>query len=141
MIVLNLTCAHGHTFEGWFPSSEAFEQQCRDAMINCTVCASTEISRLPSSPRINKGDAVAVPTQRDEELTKAAIASAYRMLTQLADGSEDVSDRFPDEARKIHYGDAEPRSIKGKASLEETLDLLEEGVPILPLVKPEDETH
>jgi len=140
MIVLNLHCAEGHQFEGWFPSSAAFETQCQQGLVTCAVCSSTAISRLPSNPRIGKNTA---PSQTAEPpQASQVLAAVMQAMAQVAATSENVADQFPDEARKIHYGEAEARSIRGLATREETLELLEEGIPILPLpIPPKGGTH
>ncbi len=142
MIVLNLTCAEGHHFEGWFPSSEAFDEQRQRSLVACTLCASTAVTRLPSSPRISKGARSPDSDQPQPEQAALALAAAVKAVAQMAAQCENVEHRFPEEARKIHYGEAEPRNIRGKASLEETRELLDEGISVLPLpVPPENETH
>ena len=142
MIVLNLTCAEGHIFEGWFPSSDAFDQQCVQSLVTCAVCASTTVSRLPSSPRINRHVSHTATIDIPENSPAAAMATAIKAVAEMIVSSENVDDRFPEEARKIHYGEAEPRNIRGKATLEETKELLDEGIPILPIpIPPKDETH
>jgi len=142
MIVLNLSCEQGHHFEGWFPSSEAFENQCQRSLVSCTVCASTEITRLPSSPRISKGATEPIETKVTTGPTKEAVATVLNAIAKIASECENVDQDFPDEVRKIHYGETAPRNIRGIATVEETLEMLEEGIPLLPLpVPPKGETH
>ncbi len=130
MIVLNLGCASGHLFEGWFASVEAFDRQLQQALISCPHCNSTTISRLPSGPRIAKPRAAsAISEFEDANVVEAVL----EQLRRLGDASEDVGDQFPDEARRIHRHESNPRSIKGQASLEEMQDLIDEGVPVLPI--------
>lgn len=133
MIVLNLRCAMDHPFEGWFASPHAFDDQAAKGMLSCPVCGSVEINRLPSGPRVishssaSKGKSLAEP-----ELTPEAL-SLLGALAEAARTAEDVAERFPEEARKIHYGEVPARGIKGQASLAETRELLEEGIAVLPV--------
>lgn len=130
MIVLNLACSAGHTFEGWFTSSEAFDVQVAQSRVNCPHCNSSDISRLPSGAHIRKLGSVS--TNADNELT---VGGLIERLRQLSDACEDVGNRFPDEARRIHYNETLPRNIKGQASLSETQELLDEGIPVFPILK------
>jgi hypothetical protein len=132
MIVLNLICLSGHHFEGWFASSEAFDEQLAERRINCPSCNSSEVTRLPSGPRIAKRSPAPVLTAEQ----------AAGLLKALVDGSEDVGRRFAEEARRIHFHEAPARSIRGLTSPDELDDLLEDGIPVLPLpIPPKDETH
>lgn len=136
MIVLNLVCSVGHTFEGWFASSDAFEGQIAEGRVNCPHCNDSDVSRLPSGAHIRKP----VPSGIGNIDEASAVASLLDQIRQLGDLSEDVGSRFPEEARRIHYKEAAPRNIKGQASPSETRELLEEGVPVLPVL-PKKHTH
>jgi hypothetical protein len=130
MIVLNLNCDSGHRFEGWFASAEAFDRQLQHALVSCPHCNSTTISRLPSGPHLAKPRAAnALSEFEDANVVEAVL----EQLRRMGDASEDVGDQFPDEARRIHRHEANARSIKGEASLEEMQDLIDEGVPVLPI--------
>jgi hypothetical protein len=143
MIVLNLGCRQNHRFEGWFSSAQAFEDQLHAGLVVCPFCADVEISRLPSGSRYLSGAAQSVtpsierPAENpphDKEFLKAFV-DAIR-------NSEDVGWQFADEARRIHYREAEERPIRGKATGQDALDLLEEGIVVLPApIPPTDETH
>ena len=130
MIVLNLSCSAGHTFEGWFASSAAFDIQVAQGRVNCPHCNDSDISRLPSGAHIRKLGSAS--SNADDELT---VGGLIERLRQLGEASEDVGSRFPDEARRIHYKEAPLRSIKGQASVSEAEDLLEEGIPVFPMPK------
>lgn len=133
MIVLNLRCHQDHAFEGWFASPDDFTGQVEKGMVSCPVCGSMEVNRLPSGPRVishssaSKGKSLAEPRLPPEAV---ALIGA---LAEAARSAEDVADRFPEEARKIHYGEVPARGIKGQASLAETRELLEEGIAVLPV--------
>lgn len=142
MIVIDLHCRHEHRFEGWFASAEAFDGQVLSGMVSCPFCNSVEVSRLPSGPRL-----ISSPRQRavdapDGESLAAVERQLREALRAHVGSSENVGERFPEEARRIHYDEAPARSIRGVASLEQARDLLEEGIVVLPLlVPPNDETH
>ena len=143
MKVLDLRCAHGHGFEGWFASNEAFETQLAAGLVECPVCADTAIVKLLSAPRLNLGS----PKAPQEEAAAAAAAPQVpaelspearwmRAVREVIAKTEDVGDRFADEARKMHYGEAEERGIRGRATREQTEALLDEGIAVLPLPMP-----
>lgn len=129
MIVLNLQCTAEHRFEGWFASTDAFEDQVRRHLVTCPVCASADVSRLPSAPRVlRNGSGDAAPGAGRQPLEQLA-----RAWMELVAGSENVAGRFVEEARRIHYGEAPARNIRGEASLAEVSELLDEGIAVLPL--------
>ncbi len=131
MIVLSLTCASGHRFEGWFASVAAFDDQVTNGLVRCPHCNSLEVQRLPSSPHLTRQSSHGASTRTHE--SDAETHWLIEELRRLADASEDVGDRFTDEARRIHYQEAKPRSIRGQGTLEDTRDLLEEGILVLPV--------
>ena len=130
MIVLNLSCDKQHLFEGWFANAAAFADQCSRGLVQCPHCGSTHIERRPSAPYVNtsapRGESAAPPAPVDP----AQVVAALRMAARSA---EDVGEQFPDEARRIHYGEAETRNIRGRASGNELGELLEEGILVLPV--------
>lgn len=139
VIVLNLKCSVEHMFEGWFASSEAFNDQASTGLVSCPICGDRDISRLPSGPYIKRtGLADVARSVTPHSLPDAAIKAYGDMIAQ----SENVAEQFPEEARKIHYGEAPARSIRGKATLQETHDLIEEGIGVLPIPFPvKEDTH
>jgi hypothetical protein len=143
MIVLNLVCQLEHRFEGWFASASAFDCQRQDGMVSCPVCNSTAISRLPSGPHIVSPRVGSGQDERPDTETLAAVQEQLlETLKVFARDSENVGERFPEEARKMHYHEVPARNIRGIASLKETRDLLDGGIVVLPLpVPPSDETH
>ena len=139
MIVLDLRCPQDHRFEGWFGSSEAFEEQCARGLVSCPSCGSTHIERLPSAPYVQTRPAPtkpSVPAPAPAEAKALAIAT----LRRLSREAEDVGDRFPEEARRMHYGHSDARSIRGDSSRDEVGELLEEGIMVLP-VPPDEDLH
>jgi len=137
MKVLDLQCAHGHGFEGWFASSEAFESQLAAGLVACPICADTAITKLLSAPRLNLSGATApAPVARQTPAVDSPEARWMRAVREVMAKTEDVGERFADEARKMHYGETEERGIRGQASPEQAEALREEGVPFVSLVLP-----
>lgn len=141
MIVLNLKCSVEHIFEGWFASAMAFDEQAKSGLISCPICADRGISRLPSGPYVKRnGPADAVRSATD--LSPSLADAAFKAYGEMISKSENVAEQFPEEARKIHYGEAPARSIRGKATLQETHELIEEGIGVLPIPFPlKEDTH
>lgn len=135
MIVLNLACAAGHHFEGWFASTDAYERQAGEGLVSCPSCGDGTITRLPAGPHlVRAARPVAAPTRGDA-------MAALQALQALIDKAENVGGQFPEEARRIHYRESPARSIRGTASAQDTLELLEEGIAVLPLpLPPKDES-
>lgn len=138
MIVLNLSCISGHRFEGWFASCDAFDEQVGRQLVNCPRCNSAEVSRLPSGPHIVRGPSSATPI----DSLSISVEQMIGLIRQLADASEDVGRRFAEEARRMHFDEAPVRQIKGVATAAETMDLIEDGIAVIPLLSPpKDKTH
>ncbi len=134
MKVLNLRCAHDHRFEGWFSSDEDFESQASRGLVGCPACGDASISKLPSAPRLNVSGLKEEGAAPDR---MAAIqAAALQAVQQVMARTEDVGERFPEEARRIHYGEAEARGIRGRASAEDAQALRDEGIEVVSLPVP-----
>lgn len=155
MIVYSLACARGHAFEGWFASITAFDAQQADGKLTCPICNSRKVAKAPMAPALStmvgskKRVGIPVPVQTPAAAAPAAPIPApapampdeLRKMRQFMTGlrkyveqnADYVGRKFPEEARKIHYGDAEERHIYGEASLEEAADLVEEGIDVAPL--------
>jgi hypothetical protein len=157
MKVLNLQCAHGHGFEGWFASEDDFQSQTTRGLVSCPMCEDSHITRLPSAPRLNLSGS-REPRRPDAAHTAAAAAQApqadpsshaalstpaalqalwLETLAKVVQSTEDVGERFPEEARRMHYGETETRGIRGQASPQERAALAEEGIEVMPLPLPE----
>ncbi|MFC7408228.1 DUF1178 family protein [Hydrogenophaga atypica] len=138
MKVLNLRCGAQHVFEGWFGSELDFQDQLSRGLLTCPLCGDTGVEKMLSAPRLNLAGAAAnvpappTPVNSTTQPTATDARLWQAMRTAIA-RAENVGDRFADEARRIHHGEAEARQIRGQASLQDTLALLEEGVPVLPL--------
>ncbi len=150
MKVLDLSCDREHRFEGWFGSELDFQSQLERALLSCPVCDSKVVVRLPSAPRLNVSGAVAPASapQPDERPADGAPptvtadspqqvqAKWLRAVHQVLRNTEDVGDRFPEEARRIHYGETKERGIRGLASPEDARALKDEGIEVAALPLP-----
>lgn len=139
MKVLDLRCTNGHGFEGWFGSEEDFLDQNGRGLVECPLCADRVISRLPSAPRLNLSGArePALPAATRVEPAAADLHALWLQAVRHAvANTEDVGERFAEEARRIHYGEASERGIRGLASPEERHALREEGIEVLALPIP-----
>ena len=138
MKVIDLRCQSGHGFEGWFASEDDFLDQNGRQLIGCPLCADTLIVRLPSAPRLNLSGArevaIAAPTPA---LPVDPQAQWIKAVRHVLANTEDVGTRFATEARRIHYGEAEERGIRGQATPAERESLREEGIEVVPLPLPE----
>jgi len=160
MIRYSLRCERDHAFESWFQDSSAYDAQVKRKLVICPVCNSVTIEKAIMAPRIvgKKGreraePAPAAPTPAPVEAPAAAAGSTPLLMAQerelraklkelrdhIVQNADNVGERFPNEARKMHYGDIEHRPIYGEASPEEARSLVDEGIEVSPLpVLPED---
>jgi hypothetical protein len=140
MKVLNLQCGQSHAFEGWFGSEDDFQDQLARGLVECPLCGDAQVAKMPSAPRLNLGAVApqaAAPRQEVMSAPNPQLQAAWmELVKQVMSNTEDVGERFAEEARKIHYGETEERGIRGQASREETQALLEEGIGVLPLPIP-----
>ena len=132
MKVLDLQCPHGHRFEGWFASTDDFESQQSRKLVECPICGANEVSRLPSAPRLNLSGATEAKVP-DAVGTQARV---MRALREVLEKTENVGDRFAEEARRIHYNEAPARNIRGVTTPEDAKALVEEGIEVMPLPVP-----
>jgi hypothetical protein len=143
MIIFDLKCApQGHVFEGWFGSSSDYEAQQARGLVSCPICGSAEVSKAVMAPAVGaKGNrSAAAPAPElfggDPEAVKKVLAALAAEQKRVLDQSEAVGDRFADEARAIHLGEAEARSIHGRATRAQAESLIEDGIPVAPLPFP-----
>ncbi|MGB3272879.1 MAG: DUF1178 family protein [Xanthobacteraceae bacterium] len=154
MIRYTLRCARGHGFESWFQNSGAYDSQRRRKLVTCPVCDSAEVEKALMAPQVGRSSrrreeapapqAEAQPQPQAPLMTGEA-GELRAKLRELRDfvknNADDVGERFPAEARKMHYGDIEHRAIYGKASSHEARELVEEGIDITPLPPLPDDTN
>lgn len=150
MKVLDLQCAQGHEFEGWFASEDDYQRQLARKLVTCPVCGNTDMTKKLSAPRLNLHGGrrpAAKPEKSAEGATSEAVAALppkqlqaawMDMVRQVLAHTEDVGPRFAEEARRIHYGEAEERGIRGQATRTETEELIEEGIAVTPLPIPDN---
>jgi hypothetical protein len=152
MKVLNLRCSHGHDFEGWFASEDDFQSQLQRHLVDCPLCGDKAVQKMPSAPRLNLGareakmepeplvDQSPTPVVSADDQGQAkmqAMQKAYlEFAREVVRSTQDVGDRFADEARRIHYGESAQRGIRGQASVQEAQALAEEGIEIAVLSLP-----
>ncbi len=137
MKVLNLRCAHDHRFEGWFDSEDDFQSQHERGLVECPMCADKAVTRLPSAPRLNVSNLRETVTVRAPDDGQAQRQSHWmRAVRHLLDNTEDVGERFPEEARRIHYGEVQERGIRGQATREDADALREEGIEVMAVAVP-----
>lgn len=149
MKVLDLKCSHDHRFEGWFASTDEFESQLLRKLVACPVCSTTEVNRMPSAPRLNlssnrsdqggqtnEGTSAAQAAPVRQNTDHALQARALQFMREILAKTENVGDRFAEEARRMHYDEAPARNIRGVATPEDALALMEEGIDVMPLPVP-----
>ena len=149
MIKYGLECDKGHSFEGWFQSSDGFDTQKKRGFVECPVCGSIKVDRAIMAPAVARTDKLPVPAKMSAPDTDwvssggdlAIMSSEERELREklaelrkeMIKGADDVGDEFAEEARRIHFGETKQRQIYGQTSFEEARELIEEGVNIFPL--------
>ncbi len=143
MLVLNLCCGHEHRFEGWFGSAADFESQLERGLVGCPICADIKIKRLPTAPRLNVAHLRGAPAEPVKAAPPAAAEALnepqrqmLKAVAQLMAATDDVGERFAEEARRIHYGETKAHGIRGQATAAEVADLVEEGIKVLQLALP-----
>ena len=148
MIRYDLICDNGHPFESWFAGSDAYDTQARRGFVTCPHCDCAKVSKQIMAPRLKRTDKRSSAEMAEAPTAPVALldgkAAAMREMAKafrahVEANSQDVGKAFPEEARKIHYGESRKRSIRGEATLEDARELIEEGVTVLPMpVLPED---
>ena len=144
MKVLNLQCTHEHAFEGWFASEEDFGHQLSRGLVSCPLCGDATIRKMLSAPRLNLrgGRAADAPAERGAGGSLALghpapgsdlQANLLHAMRAVMANTEDVGERFADEARAMHHGDIDHRNIRGRTSPDVALELIEEGIEVMPL--------
>jgi hypothetical protein len=141
MKVLNLRCDHDHAFEGWFASEADFQDQASRGVVACPMCGSPQVHRLPSAPRLNlsgaREPAAPAPAVAEAVAPQATLQAQWlQAVAHVLQNTEDVGERFPEEARRIHYGESPQRGIRGQASADERAELADEGIEVVPLPVP-----
>ncbi len=146
MKVLNLRCGNGHGFEGWFGSEEDFLAQNGEGRIECPLCTDRVISRMPTAPRLNLAKTKELVPTAQSQADQAVAAGPpvehelqamwLKAVQHVMKNTEDVGERFVEEARRIHYGEVPERGIRGQATPEQREALQEEGIATMQLPIP-----
>jgi hypothetical protein len=129
VILYNLICANNHGFEAWFRDSAAFDRQAEDGTLLCPVCHTRKVSKAVMAPALSGTKKARLSD--DEACKMRQFATGLRKYVEQ--NADYVGREFPEEARKIHYGESEERHIYGEATAEEARELIEEGVDVAPL--------
>jgi len=132
MIVYELQCDADHRFEGWFANSEEFDDQLASGALACPVCGATKLRKIPTPTHLASGDAQERPGSLSVQRS-AAETAVKKLVEYVRANYEDVGSRFPEEARRIHYGESGPRNIRGVATVKDVGELLEEGIAVTPV--------
>lgn len=151
MIVFDLRCSGAHVFEVWFASSSAYEEQRERGLLVCPVCGDSDVAKALMAPNVaakgNKGGTRQVPAEMptapipsadtpSPEAIKAALQAIAALQAKMLEKSEWVGRAFVDRARAMHSGEADVAAIHGQATRAEAEALIEEGVPVAPLLVP-----
>ncbi len=145
MKVLDLKCAQHHVFEGWFASEDDFQSQHARGLVSCPLCGDAQVHKQLSAPRLNLGaspQAEPAPPPAAEPAPSTlpatlpppeALAAWMKMMREVVAKTEDVGERFANVARQMHYGEVEERGIRGRTTPKQAMELLEEGIGVMPL--------
>jgi len=154
MKVLDLRCGAGHGFEGWFASEADYDSQRERGLLDCPVCGNADVARMPSAPRLNlsgarapaaetaaqgeaaRGAAAPAPQQAELAVHGSAARRFVEAVAELLKNTEDVGNRFAEEARRIHYGESDAKAIRGQTTPEERAALADEGIEVFTLPVP-----
>ena len=157
MKVLDLSCLSGHVFEGWFGSEDDFSSQLTRGLVQCPVCGSSSVHKKLSAPRLNLSRAKApdnntsvvspssakgapsgasLTPPMSEEMQAELQSALAKVVRHVLASTDDVGDRFAEEARRIHYGETEERAIRGQATADEAKELVEEGIELMAIPIP-----
>jgi hypothetical protein len=133
VIQYSLQCSNGHRYEAWFKSAAAYDEQQARGIVTCGQCGDAHVEKAPMAPNVARTDheRVSVSANHPDAATMRAMLRAYRQ--KVMSEAEHVGPRFAEEARKIHFEEAEARGIYGEATRDEVAALIEDGVDFLPL--------
>jgi hypothetical protein len=139
MIVYDLKCRDGHQFEAWFRDSGAYDAQLEASDLLCPVCGGSDVQKALMAPNLSRGEARTPAVQEDQRVVQARRA-LHELRRQVEENCDYVGPRFPEEARRIHYGECDARGIYGESTAEEAEALKEEGVEVrrIPWLPPEN---
>lgn len=133
MIRFSLMCEREHDFEGWFRSNDDFDQQKKRGFVECPTCGSHKVEKALMAPAVSTSRKQEKMALAMGEQQRHAMAQLKALADKMRENSDYVGDKFAEEARKIHFGEADPRGIYGEATLEEAQSLAEDGVEFMPI--------
>lgn len=134
MIIYDLECDAKHRFEGWFKNADELTEQQQSGMLICPICGSEEVIKIPSASHIAKSGATNTSSAPDNDVVEANKHQVLQLFHDYINKSfDDVGNKFAEEARKIHFGEAAERNIKGIATADEVKELKEEGISAVQL--------
>jgi len=139
LIQYSLICESRHSFDAWFKSSEAYDEQAGSGILVCPVCNSRRVEKAVMAPAVARTDHERVPVSANHPDRAKMIAALRAMREKLTAEADYVGPRFAEEARKMHWGEADPHAIYGEATREEAEALIEDGIEFLPLPSLPDE--
>ncbi len=139
MIRFSLHCDRDHEFDGWFRNGDEFETQKKRGFVSCPACGSSKVDKALMAPSVSTGRKREQIALAAGETQRKMLAQLREMTKQVRENADYVGDKFAEEARRIHFGETDPRGIYGEASVDEVKGLLEDGVEVMPLPElPED---
>lgn len=139
MIRFSLVCEHAHEFDGWFRNSDDFDTQKKRGFVTCPACNSPKVEKALMAPSVSTGRKREQVALAMGEQQRQMLAQLKEMAKKVRENADYVGDKFAEEARKIHFGETDPRGIYGEASPDEVKGLLDDGVDFMPLPElPED---
>lgn len=136
MVIYDISCDNEHHFEGWFREPGDYHRQVEQGLLNCPVCGSHDVRKLPTGSKILSGEG----RHNQPEEDRLSRESVERVVEELSEYIEqnftDVGDQFPEEARKVYYGETSLKNIYGNANPDEVAELQEEGIEVIPMPVP-----
>ena len=141
MIRFALICEHEHEFEGWFRSNDDFDTQKKRGFVDCPTCGSHKVQKALMAPAVSTARKQETIALAMGEAQKQALAQLKAMAEKVRENADYVGDKFAEEARKIHFGESDPRGIYGEATLDEAKSLAEDGVEFMPIPSFPDERN
>jgi hypothetical protein len=143
LIAYRLICSEGHEFEGWFASSTAYDEQASSGALACPMCGNARVTKAIMAPAVKasatKSSSVPAPQAKADVKAIRQYAAGFRKFVE--ENADYVGPQFPEEVRKIHYGETKERHIYGESTLQEARELIEEGIKIAPLPPDPDELN
>ena len=141
MILYQIRCTEDHEFEAWFKDSKAYDRQAKRGQVECPVCGATGVEKAPLAPRQVASKSENKRRARLRKRTRELVKAVHELRQEVEEKFDYVGERFPDEARKIHYGEADERPIYGEASTEAAEELAAEDIKVFRIPWKPDKSH